>query len=268
MSNHPNSIILGMPSDEYHASIGLGSSGLKRLAKSPLHYRDTPPIDPTPAMRNGTLTHCVLLEPDTVDDRYVVKPFGLDGRTKEGKAWAATVPAGVEVISDDQLRAAECQADRLRSMPDVGSLLAAGNPEVSAFWVDEETGELCKCRPDWVAPAGDGVILVDVKTCQDASPTGFAKACANMRYHLQAAWYAEGYEKASGQRVLGFVFACVESEAPYATAAYMLDDAAMELGRAENRRLLGLYAACKASNDWPGYSPTIEPLSLPSWAFP
>ena len=97
----------------------------------------------------------------------------------------------------------------------------------------------CKCRPDSVNPAGNGgVILLDLKTCQDASAEGFPKSIARHGYHLQAAWYSDGYERASGQKVLGFVFACVESESPHAAAAYMLDDESLDKARAEVRRLL------------------------------
>ena len=46
----------------------------------------------------------------------------------------------------------------------------------------------------------------------------------------------------------------------------MLDDEAIDKGRAECRRLLNLYASCKASNHWPAYAETITPLSLPAWA--
>jgi exodeoxyribonuclease VIII len=137
---------------------------------------------------------------------------------------------------------------------------------VSSFWFDPATGEHSKCRPDWESPAGDGVILLDLKTCQDASPAGFARAVVNFGYHLQAAHYSDGHAIASGKPVLGFVFACVEAEYPHAAAAYMLDDDAMAKARAKNRELAELYAACKAAGAWPGYVDTIQPLSLPAWA--
>ena len=34
--------------------------------------------------------------------------------------------------------------------------------------------------------------------------------------------------------------------------------------RRQNMRMI---ADCRAINEWPGYSNTIEPLSLPKWAF-
>lgn len=265
-------LIRGLSNATYHATAALGASGLKRLAQSPAHYygaalhADRPVVQPTPAMAAGTLAHCLILEPEALSSRYIVKPEGLDGRTKEGKAWTASVAPGLEVISADQLATAERQADAVFELPQIAELLATGEPEVSAFWIDDNTGTHCKCRPDWVTPVGDGVILLDVKTGQDASPAGFARSVVRFGYHLQAEWYSTGFEKASGQRVLGFVFVVVESDWPHAAAAYMLDEEAMTKARDENRRLVALHAECTTRNDWPAYSSEIQPLSLPAWA--
>lgn len=268
----PLGVVPNLPAEQYHAIHALSAGGLRRLRKTPRHFfaKQLDPMaphgDPTPAMVAGTLAHCALLEPRELTKRYAIKPEGYDGRTKEGKAWKATVSPGVEIIEEAQLITAQRQSDAVRELPEIASLMKTGGPEVSCFWLDDETGELCKCRPDWVTPAGPGVIIMDLKTCPDASPFAFARKVADMAYHLQAAWYADGYEKASGRRVLGFVFAAVESEYPHAAAAYMLDDDAMARAREENAELLRLYARCKAANDWPGYPSTIQPLSLPSWA--
>lgn len=263
-------VLSNLPNADYHALPWLGASGIKRLAKSPRHFRamqlpSRPAEKPSDAMRAGTLAHCAILEPDQLAARYAVKPPGHDGRTVAGKAWNAE-HAHLDVVSADELQAAERQSAAIRALPEVGALLAVGQAEVSAFWIDEDTGIPCKCRPDWVSPAGDGVILVDVKTCQDASPIGFPKAVARFGYHLQAAWYCDGWTAATGQRVLGFVFAAVEADYPHAAAAYMLDDDAIERGRAECRRLLALYRQCLAADEWPGYPETIQPIGLPAWA--
>lgn len=267
----PFGVHQGMSNAAYHALPALGSSGLKALAKSPAHYfglyRDDtrPGREQTASMKLGTLAHCALLEPFELDARYVIKPPGHDGRTTAGKAWCKAF-AGLEIVSQEQYDSAKRQAENIRALPEVGALLSRGEAEVSAFWVDEATGVPCKCRPDWVSPAGDGVILLDLKTCQDASERGFPKTIANYGYHLQAAWYSEGYARASGRQVLGFVFACVEAEWPHAAAAYMLDDESMTKGAAECRRLLNLFRDCDAAGRWPGYPNTITPLSLPAWA--
>ena len=268
----PLGLVLDMPAEVYHATHAMSAGGLKRMRQSPAHYYGMQldpsrpaPGEPTPAMKNGTLVHCCIFEPHAVAERYVVKPADLDGRTKEGKAWKEA-NAGREIVDAAQMAAAQAQADALRRLPEIGALLSDGFGEASAFWIDEATGELCKCRPDWTSPAGDGVILLDGKTCQDASPEGFSRQIWNMDYWLQAAWYSDGYEKATGKRVHGFVFAAVESSWPHAAAAYMLGDDVLEKARAENRRLLDLYAECRRTGIWPGYQQSIQAIALPAWA--
>lgn len=262
----------GMPNAEYHSVEALSASGLRHLARSPRHYfaatldPHRPVSEPTAAMKAGTLAHCALLEPDALFERYVIKPPGQDGRTKEGKAWLASVPVGLEVCSAEQMATAKTQAVSVRyNLPEVAKMLATGQPEVSAFWVDESTGAMCKCRPDWVHETSAGTVLLDLKTTTDASLRGFPRSLANFGYHRQAAHYSDGFALTTGVPVVGFVFVCVESDWPHAAAAYILDDESMAVARDQNRELMNLYAECKASGEWPGYPNEIQSLALPAW---
>jgi hypothetical protein len=272
--NAPERIQLGlhktMPASEYHTIAAMSAGGLKRMRVSPAHFYglqldpDRPQSTSTPAMRAGTLMHLALFEPHLLDT-LAVRPADLDARTKEGKAWLAE-NSGREIVTAADLATAQRQAAAVRQLPEVGNLLAEGYAEASAFWLDDDTGELCKCRPDWTHPAGSGVILVDGKTCQDASPAGFGRAIWNFGYHLQAAWYSDGFEAATGLQVHGFVFAAVEAGWPHAAAGYMLGDDVLQRARVENRRLLNSYAQCKRTGQWPGYSTGISLVNLPKWA--
>lgn len=267
-----NVVISDLSNETYHAGPGISNSGLALIAKSPAHYfgLKLDPNRPTPTEKagqlEGTLAHCATLEPGAFDKRYVVGPPGRRG-TKIWDAFEATLTAGQIGIKADQREAAFAQAASLRALPDVAELLAHGRPEVSAYWIDQKTGELCRCRPDWEHPVNDdGVILLDVKTYSDASPREFSRQVARKGYHLQDAFYSDGYTIASGKKVLGFVFAAVETSYPYAACACMLDDQGRDVGRAEYRRLLDRYADCKRTGVWPGYSSAVELISLPAWA--
>ena len=94
------------------------------------------------------------------------------------------------------------------------------------------TGILCRCRPDFWR---EDDIIVDVKTTEDASPEEFSRSLAKWRYHVQAPFYMDGIELATGRRPKGFVFLVVEKKPPYAVAAYTLDPESIELGRSEYR---------------------------------
>lgn len=262
-----------LSNEAYHAGPGISKSSLDAVAKSPAHYfaryldENRPEREPTAAMIAGTLAHCAVLEPEEFANRYAVGP-DISKATKEWKAFEASLADGRQAIKPDQLKQAFAQSTSVRSIPDIADLLSKGFAEVSAYWHDEETGILCKCRPDWVHPCDDGsVIIVDLKTTTDASPREFSRSIAEWRYHVQAAWYADGYAKASGLTVRGFVFAAVETDFPHLPAAYMLDEESIEQGRIDYRRNLETYAECLACGIWPGYEKEIQLTRIPNWAF-
>lgn len=262
-----------LSNEAYHSGPGISKSGLDAVAKSPAHYfaryldENRPEREPTAAMIAGTLAHCAVLEPEEFVIRYAVGP-DISKATKEWKAFEASLADGRQAIKPDQLKQAFAQSTSVRSIPDIADLLSKGFAEVSAYWHDEETGILCKCRPDWVHPCDDGsVIIVDLKTTTDASPREFSRSIAKWRYHVQAAWYSDGYAKASGLTVRGFVFAAVETDFPHLPAAYMLDDESIDQGRSDYRRNLETYAECLACGIWPGYEKEIQLTRIPNWAF-
>jgi exodeoxyribonuclease VIII len=208
-----------------------------------------------------------VLEPHAFSDRYRVKPAGMNFSTKAGAAWRDDTPAGVEIVSEAEHAAATRQASNLRQLPEIAALLCDGQSEVSFFWIDQATGVLCKGRADWVFRTNAGVVLLDLKTTEDATPEAFARSCARYGYHRQAAWYCDGWTQATGETVLGFVFGTVESAWPNDAVPYMLDDDAMNRARAQISELRALHADCEARGEWPGISSQITTLNLPAWAF-
>lgn len=267
-------IYYGISNADYHASEGVSKSGLDLIAKSPAHYyakkldpNRPPEEEQTAAQLDGELAHCAILEPQEFDKRFWVGP-DVTRSTKQWKDFAESIPNGGTGIKPGQNSAAWMQAASVNSIPDLREGLLNGHSEVSAYWIDEETGVLCKCRPDRVHDCGDaGVILIDVKTCGNASPAEFSRMIAKHRYHVQDAYYSEGFAIASGRRVLGFVFAAVETSYPYAASAIQLDDESRDQGRLDFRRDLSTYAKCKDSGVWPGYGNEIHIARLPGWAF-
>lgn len=148
-------------------------------------------------------------------------------------------------------------------------MLKPGKAEQSVYWIDKETGELCRCRPDkWTE---DGII-VDLKSTEDASLEGFGKSIANWRYHVQAPFYMDGVA-AVGRPARAFVFiavektACVVEGQAKGVGVYILDENSNALGRAEYRADLAKYAECKAANAWPCYGDKIQTIGVPQWQF-
>ena len=262
-----------MENADYHRHWAVSKSGLDQIAKSPLHYwarfldPDRVWPEPTPAMRLGTALHTHVLELSKWDDQIAVAPSDINRRTKEGREqWAAFEAAAKRktVITADDAAQVMAMGRAVMRHPAAAMLLGLpGKAETTHMWTDAATELECKCRPDWLTD--DGSIVVDLKTTKDASLRGFKQSVANYRYHVQAAWYLHGLEQATGKRPDQFIFICVESTAPYATAVYAADVEMIERGHDQAMRDLAKLAVCKAADSWPSYSDQIETLSLPGW---
>lgn len=257
----------GVNALDYHRWPGASQSRLKILRdQSPAHLKWAMehPEEPTDAMRLGAAVHTCVLEPERFASLYVRAPEG-DGRTKavkdERAKLAAERPEAIILRREDY---DTCQAIR-RSVAEhpLTKHLLNGDREASAVWTDPETGVLCRGRFDALA-RGVGAIT-DLKTANDASPHRFPLSVYQLGYHIQAAHYL------SGARTLGipcdsFSIVAVEKEPPFAVAVYQLNAAAIHDGERERQVLLQRWAACEASNTWPGYSPEIVTIDLPEWA--
>ncbi len=260
-------MIAGLTNAQYQAREDLSVSMLKELAKSPMHlrYRMSHLQEPTPAMQIGTVFHAAVLEPDSLSDIVAVAPE-VDRRTKDGK----TLWAQFEREAHGKIILKQAEYDQIDEM--VMALMAHdeasrlirmnGLTEVSCFWADYR-GFGCKCRPDRITP--DGIVL-DLKSTEDASPDGFARACAQYKYHWQAAWYLDGLTAASGYQHDDFRLIAVEKKPPYGVGAYQMPRVYIDIAREQIAPLLDLYKRCREEDSWPGYSNKTEVLQMPVWA--
>lgn len=263
--NHPG--LLLMPVTQYHADNAIGHSGIVKMLKSPAHlreYLDHPHL-PTPAMAFGTAVHTFVLEPEHFADEFVAAEK-FDRRTKEGKEAAARFEEahqGKTLIASENMATLTLIRAAVHSHQGAARLLRQGDAELSAFWIDPETGLGCKCRPDWF----NGAAIVDLKTCTDASSGGFSRSIATFGYDIQAAFYVDGIKAVTGME-LPFLFVAVEKEAPHAVAVYRADPQIIEVGRKKYRAALQLLKWCQESGSWPAYQPggEVEMISLPRWA--
>lgn len=264
-------IIKGQSAESYHDSEGVNKSLLDIVRQSPAHaryYLDNRNTDDgdTKALLFGRALHNMVLEPHNFDNNFCVAP-NVDRRTKAGKEEYEIfqeVNAGKYVLSLDAYETVLNIRNEIYRQPNVENLLTTdGDAEVSVYWTDDQTGMLCRCRPDFLRSDG---IIVDLKTTEDASPEGFAKSIAKYRYHVQAAWYMRGVEIATGERPQAFVFIAVEKKAPYAVGIYVLDERSLDEGECEMMDDLNTLAECIRVGQWPSYGRgEICTLSLPPY---
>lgn len=265
-----------MTNEAYHADTSrIGSSGLKLLAKkTPAHFY-AEYLDPnrvrkpqTAAMAFGSLLHTVVLEPEKLERKYIVKPEGIDRRTNAGKAAYAEfelAAMGKEITTGDDIRTAQLMRDSIFRHPGARLLLDAdGKAEETILFTHPETGSAGKARLDFINCERN--LIIDVKTTEDASPAEFARSIYNYQYHLQSAWYLDGYFYKTGYAADGFVFIAVEKEPPFAAACYPIGVRSENIGRELYMKHLRIYEDCKAHNVWPAYGDTLQSLELPAWA--
>lgn len=257
-----------VPNEIYHGDrSAVSSSSLKQLLRSPAHFvaLQEEPEESTVAKDFGTALHSALLEPEKYRALYVAKSK-INRSTKSGKALAETMAVALAdkvQISPASMADIDAMVSTARKHPRVTEMLQQGEAEVSYVWKDDTTGILCKCRPDWL---NDDAIW-DLKSCIDASPDGFSRACAKYKYHVSAAFYLEGVRILTG-KTLPFLFVASEKDPPYAVAVYEASEAFLRTGRRLVKQALDRLQECRARGVWPSYQPDgqIEMVELPRWA--
>ncbi len=269
-------IYTNLSNADYHASEGLSSSQLKKLAKSAAHFKaaEDEDNDDSVARRFGTLVHMMILEADTVKDQIFVGDYN----TRRGKEFdkAVEAAAGKLVYNRDEYnRAQECvEAFRKQAMehPYLNGekyQLLQGYKEYSFYWRNPE-GLLLKVRTDCLTKTG---VITDIKTCPDATPDGFARMIAQLGYHISAAHYIkvvgetlrENPGAIEAAMPKAFAFVCIEDKAPYLMATYFLSVESLELGDDEANIAITNYQNAVSTGKWAGYPQTLEEISLPKW---
>lgn len=237
-------------------------STLKECAKSPKHYRWALENQraTTNALRRGSLTHTAILEPDRMPIDYAV----WDGE-RRGKAWKAFAAGNCDrdVVTLKEYELALRLRDAVHADPVASELVRGGVREPTLLWHDRDTRMRCKGRPDLVH---DDHVIVDLKTTACARPFEFGRSVAKYGYHIQAAFYSDGYERVV-IREPRYVIVAVESVEPHDVIVYEVDEGAIGPGRDEYARLLRTVKDCQEQDVWPGYAGGMRlRLELPPWA--
>ena len=259
-------IIKNMPFSDYLAHPAVNNSLLKLVAKAPAlaraYFDGTYTVETTPSMKRGTLVHTLVLEPDEFDLRYAIAPE-CDRRTKAGKEEFETFTAslnGREIITQSDYDTARAMRDAVMAHEMAALLLQGSEREVSIF--SGLDGLECKARLDIARTDG---IIMDLKTCTDASKAGFGRAAANLDYPVAAAFYLDIAE-VSGMPATDYGWIAVESSPPHLVATYNATARDIEIGRTMYRERLATLKRCRETGEWPGIGAgQIQPLAMPSW---
>jgi len=184
------------------------------------------------------------------------KTFG----SKENKAWKLDFEmkainenkyiihkSGDHSIETVQYMKASCEAD-----PTIKALLSNIEYQYSFFWDCPETGLALKTRPDISIVNKNN--LIDIKTCDDASPRAVSKAISNFGYATQACMQIDGVQQCSYiKEVDNYFWLFVEKKAPYDAVLYEFSKEDRSIKMAEYKRTLKRVANAISKEHYPGY---------------
>ena len=226
-----------IPYEDYAAIPAYRSHDLTAVIKCPYTWKFKKQVEQTPSMLEGRVQHTLFLEEHNFDKEFVVQPQ-IDRRTKAGKAEYEDFLASVgdrSVVTQDLYDACQQRVEVL----DAFRPQAKDSTEVSIVF--DYYGNRCKARFDMI----QNNVIVDLKTCRDASPKGFKQAIKSYGYHQQAAFYLDAAACAGMTEVDRFHFLAISKQHPYPYAVYELSDEAIEYGRALNEKAIDQMKLCE-----------------------
>lgn len=219
------------------------------------------------ALNFGSMVHLKLQDEAMFYDAYQVRPYGLDKRTKEGKAWFAKLEAeGRIVVDNEDWERVHAMADEYRQHEDFLIRMvqdSEGENESSYFWT--ENGLPMKCRSDRIIRPSpeDCEVLCErfpslfrvpfgISICVDFKTSGrpvhrhsFKKTMEHFQYDLKASHYLVG------TGCDAFMFVAMETSEPFTIARYLVCAERMAECKALREKLVAKIVKCEESGEWP-----------------
>jgi len=261
-------VYFSISNEDYHSGEGISKSQLDDVAinMDVYHWRKDAPEDEEKkdALTMGTALHCALLEPDSFSSRFIEAP-NFNRRTTSGKedekAFIESCSSfGKTILSAENARKIRMMRDSVYAHRSARWFLeASGHCEASMYWIDKETGLLCRTRPDKFL--SEMPVILDVKKIAEMSR--FPRHVAEFRYHVQDAFYREGFRENYGETPM-FIFLAVSETVDcgrYPVRLFSLTPYDVEVGTFLFRRDLNTFAHALTHGDSGG----IEEITRPEW---
>lgn len=252
-----------IPNAEYHDSSALSrSDGLTILKSGPgtaKFLREHKEESYSTALRFGSMFHTAMEGLDEFHRKYGIEADG-DRRTRAYKDAMQALHAKYpdkEFVKQEEWDAITAMSDQIRKHPKYKWLVGKDTiREASLF--GEVDGVSIKARPDLLNLTAN--IIVDWKTTQDGSPSGFQHSVNSFGYWLQPTWYRALVESYFGKK-FRFIFVCVEKSPPYNVSLYELPEVEDRWAERQMHAALDTWREAQASNNWPAYSEDVVQLT-------
>jgi exodeoxyribonuclease VIII len=258
--------LAGMTDAEYRKATGLSQSSLKTFLISPAHYlASTEEVrEPTKAMNFGSAFHANMLASEP-NDFYAVKKK-VDGRSKEGKAYNdlfAVDNAGKIIIDEEEHSTIIAMADSIMAHPEALRLMSGlTHKEVAVFaTADLGSGKEVRLKGLIDGYSETGRYIIDLKSCESASPEKVRRAIWDFRYDIQNCHY-DWLLKTNNKPVDDFYFIFCEKLPPYAVGCYKIS--AESLIKSQNVWAFNIdyFSVCQSTGKYPAYSESSVTINL------
>lgn len=271
---------VGADPDTYHQDNGavvghpariMSNSQVKLIASCPSKWRSgVEDEQDTASTLWGTLIDSLVMPIEESARLMIIRPATYpDSKTGEAKPWSGNSNWCKQWLADHQDKLVVKQEDfdlaksaveRLHADAKIHDLIACSTSQtwLRGEYQDKETGIVVpvKALVDMV-PDGKhekfGKCLADLKTCRSASPRPFSRQIFQCGYHIQAAWYLDLWNAATGEDRNEWRFVLSENTPPYQPGRRLLSEEYLSLGRQQYKAALALYCQCLATNTWPSY---------------
>lgn len=222
----------------------------------------------------GRMVECLVFEPDTFEKSFAVLPDFYTGAKGESKAWIMSakecqriyseiVNSGATPIKSKWKTLAQSMAESLKTHETASAMIGVAKRGIALVWKDETFNILCKAFLD--ALTVDRLdtsreCIGDLKTTANASKNAFTRQIGNFGYHIQGAFYVDGYRILT-KKEAHFDLLVVEYEEPFCSAVYRLDAEAIQTGQGAYTRALKRYVGY-LEGERSGYSDFVEEVQL------
>jgi hypothetical protein len=273
---------------EYHASSGISKSAIMVAKNSTLDYyhayieRSTERKQ-TAAMALGSLLHTLTLEPHNFESEYMLYEKATGTGSVEINKLAKLKSGNKTIISIELYQQAREMVKAIKDHSLASQLLAGASYEKSFYWINPDTGLLCKSRPDvWHETLG---FFVELKKAVRPRLRDFTRQADDLGYHIQAAMQIDAkygvknlptpditssLDDESGMTVRSrgddvFAFIVVPENPPYKPYIYELDFEDIEMGRQEYINTLKVIKSCQETGKWDADRDAVMKMSFNNW---
>ena len=160
------------PNEVYHANSAISHSKLELFRRRPISYyrrfisKTVERPEATEAFRIGSAAHCAVLEPTTLLDRYTLRPYGIDRRTKEGKIAFAEFEAansGKTIMTAEEFAWVHEMTAAVNHHPLASQLLVILGQAALVRHLRRQPARTLVLPEQWPPPTGSRPLTIDAK---------------------------------------------------------------------------------------------------------